>query len=80
MLPKTGNSVGCVHHEVVCCVYCSGKGEVYADKERAIEAMRAYYPSKGSFRQAREYMRDWKKSNYIPCPDCEGLGRWEEEY
>jgi len=79
----SGNSVADYSWAVEKCDTCEGSGEIYADFDEIKDfVINACLDMKGNIRKdaAKIGISLWhkvKKDFMIPCPDCEGRGKWE---
>jgi len=72
-----GNSVASYYYDTEVCSKCCGEGEVDADKE----GLRNFLDdSHLPLNEKKDIVRRWRKYGVIPCPDCNGRGRWERRW
>jgi len=72
----TGNSVANFSTRMRYCDFCHSSGEVLATKEELRERL---IELRGvSIKTLLKVYHHWKKTGNIQCPECEGLGSWEQ--
>jgi len=73
---NTGNSVANYTAYIEECERCDGTGEVYYDDfdvERISQEFEIY-----DYRGLIKLYRQWQKNNgRLPCPECDGEGKYE---
>lgn len=73
----SGHSLADYYYRTVCCEKCGGTGAVMLTKDM----LRHYLSLQNlTFREKKEVVRMWRRTRDVPCPQCDGLGIYEERF